>query len=130
MKYRRPGVPPLIHVSAEQRDAEWVISVRDNGIGFDPVYAKQIFTPFKRLHSQEEYAGTGVGLAICKRIVEGHGGRIWADSQAGQGTTFHSPCRSKGKHLLNTPRPSPWDYKHQKFLASAELHDILRSGKP
>jgi len=97
MKYRRPGVPPLIHVSAEQRDAEWVISVRDNGIGFDPVYAKQIFTPFKRLHSQEEYAGTGVGLAICKRIVEGHGGRIWADSQAGQGTTFHFSLPIEGK---------------------------------
>jgi light-regulated signal transduction histidine kinase (bacteriophytochrome) len=70
-----------------QKGTEWVISIRDNGIGFDPQYASIIFAPFKRLHTAEEYPGTGVGLAICRRIVQAQGGRIWAESQPGEGTT-------------------------------------------
>jgi light-regulated signal transduction histidine kinase (bacteriophytochrome) len=88
LKYRKPGQAPKIHVSAEQRDEEWVISVQDNGIGFDPQFAPSIFAPFKRLHQPDEYPGTGVGLAICKRIVESHGGRIWAESKLGEGAVF------------------------------------------
>jgi light-regulated signal transduction histidine kinase (bacteriophytochrome) len=88
LKYRKPGQTPKIHVSAEQRDEEWVISVQDNGIGFDPQFAPRIFAPFKRLHQPDEYPGTGVGLAICKRIVESHGGRIWAESKLGEGAVF------------------------------------------
>ena len=88
VKYRKPDEPSKVHVSAEQRGQEWVISIRDNGIGFDPQYASSIFVPFKRLHTAEEYPGTGVGLAICKRIVQAHGGRIWAESVPGEGTTF------------------------------------------
>jgi PAS domain S-box-containing protein len=88
VKYRKPGEPPKVHISAEQTGTEWVISIRDNGIGFDPQYAAAIFAPFKRLHTQEEYPGTGVGLAICRRIVQAQGGRIWAESQPGKGTTF------------------------------------------
>ncbi|HUS08689.1 MAG TPA: ATP-binding protein [Bryobacteraceae bacterium] len=88
VKYRSPGRPPKVHISAEQKKSEWVITVRDNGIGFDPRHALAIFAPFKRLHTTEEYPGTGVGLAICKRIVQAQGGRIWAESQAGEGTSF------------------------------------------
>jgi light-regulated signal transduction histidine kinase (bacteriophytochrome) len=81
--------PPRIHLSAKQEGGEWVVSVRDNGIGFGQEYAKDIFKVFKRMHSQEKYPGTGIGLAICKKIIERHGGRIWAESQPGQGATFY-----------------------------------------
>ena len=71
-----------------KKGPDWVISIRDNGIGFDSKYASIIFEPFQRLHTTEEYPGTGVGLAICRRIVQAQRGRIWAESQLGEGTTF------------------------------------------
>ncbi len=79
---------PEVRISAERRSDEWLFSVADNGVGFDAKYAERVFVIFKRLHSREEYPGTGIGLAICKKIVERHGGRIWADSEIGQGTTI------------------------------------------
>jgi len=88
IKYRKPNEPPKVHISAEQKGSDWVISIHDNGIGFDSKYASTIFEPFKRLHTAEEYPGTGVGLAICRRIVQAQRGRIWAESQLGEGTTF------------------------------------------
>lgn len=97
LKYRRADIRPVIHISAEQRNTGWIITVQDNGIGFDPKYAKDIFAPFKRLHGQESYSGTGIGLAICSRIVERHGGRIWADAQPGQGAAFHFFLSAEGK---------------------------------
>ena len=83
------GRPPRIHVSAEQRGPEWVFAVRDDGIGIDPQYADRIFIIFQRLHTSSEYPGTGIGLAICKKIVERHGGRIWVDSQIDRGAAFY-----------------------------------------
>ena len=81
--------PPQIHISARRDGDGWEFAVRDNGIGIDRQYWDQIFVIFQRLHTRQKYAGTGIGLAICKRIVERHGGRIWLDSEPGQGTTFH-----------------------------------------
>jgi PAS domain S-box-containing protein len=84
----RTDEPPRIRVEAREKGQEWVFSVHDNGIGIDPAYFDKIFELFQRLHSREQYPGTGIGLAICRRIVERHGGRIWVESEQGKGSTF------------------------------------------
>ncbi|MDQ2777788.1 MAG: ATP-binding protein, partial [Acidobacteriota bacterium] len=97
LKYRKHGEAAKIHVAAEPQGTEWVISIRDNGIGFDPKEAAAIFAPFKRLHTADEYPGTGVGLAICRRIVDAQGGRIWAESEPGVGSTFFFTLPDRGE---------------------------------
>ena len=79
---------PRVHVSVDTHETEWVFAVRDDGIGIDPQYAERIFIIFQRLHDRNHYAGTGIGLAICKKIVQRHGGLIWVESQPGKGATF------------------------------------------
>lgn len=88
INYRRPGHIPHIHVSAARDYGEWVFQVADNGLGFDPRFSKTIFQPFNRLHSQSGHRGSGIGLAICARVIKRHGGRIWAHSQPGKGSSF------------------------------------------
>ena len=109
LKFRGP-TPPQVHVSAQRDGKQWRFSVRDNGIGIDPAQAGRLFQVFQRLHTRQEYPGTGIGLAICKKIVEQHGGQIWVESEVGKGATFlftlpaaPGPSSENGRGTQETP---------------------------
>jgi light-regulated signal transduction histidine kinase (bacteriophytochrome) len=95
LKFRRPDVPPVVHVTAERDGKEWQITVRDNGIAIEAEFADKVFVIFQRLHARDAYEGTGIGLAIVKKIVEYHGGRIWLGQDIAEGTeiNFTLPVR-------------------------------------
>jgi light-regulated signal transduction histidine kinase (bacteriophytochrome) len=88
LKYRNSSRPPVVHITAEHQNGRCQFAVSDNGIGIDPAYKETIFGLFKRLHTSDEYSGTGIGLAICQRIVDRYHGRIWVESEPGTGSTF------------------------------------------
>jgi light-regulated signal transduction histidine kinase (bacteriophytochrome) len=88
IKFHRDEIP-RVHVSAISEGSDWIFSVSDNGIGIEIEFLNRIFVMFQRLHTKEEYPGTGIGLSICKKVVERHGGHIWVVSEFGKGSTFY-----------------------------------------
>lgn len=99
IKFKKKDEAPRIHVGVQRQEEAWLFSVQDNGIGFDQQFADRIFVIFQRLHTRDEYPGSGMGLAICKKIVECHRGRIWVESTLGQGATFHFTIPVGGRDL-------------------------------
>jgi PAS domain S-box-containing protein len=95
LKFRKPGVPPVISISVAPKEEHWQFHVTDNGIGIDEKYWERVFVIFQRLHTKNEYAGTGIGLAHCKKITELHNGKIWIDSTPGNGSTFYFTVRKR-----------------------------------
>ena len=89
IKSCREGTVPEIYISAVRRDGAWQFAIQDNGIGIQEEYYNKIFVLFERLHRRDTYPGTGLGLALCKKIIERHGGRIWVESELGKGSTFY-----------------------------------------
>ncbi len=89
IKYQKPGNTPHVHVSVTPEGQDWHFTVRDNGMGIDPAFVNQVFEPFRRLHTWEAIRGSGLGLAVCRKIIDSHGGRIWATSKPGEGSIFH-----------------------------------------
>ncbi|MGK7888328.1 MAG: ATP-binding protein [Leptolyngbyaceae cyanobacterium] len=112
IKFGKPGVSPEIHISVKRREDNWLFSIQDNGIGIDPAFKDRIFVIFQRLHTRDEYLGSGMGLAICKKIVECHRGQIWVESQLGEGATFYFtiPVGGRDRHHVSTR-------KRQSYLA-------------
>ena len=106
VKYRS-SEPPRIHISATHDGPRWMFAVKDNGIGIEAEYFEKIFGMFQRLHGRDEFAGTGIGLAICKKIVERHGGEITVDSQPGHGSTFRFPLTGTDAHPAATRGAMP-----------------------
>ncbi len=88
IKYKKPDVAPIIKIDVEDADSHWEFSISDNGIGIPAKYEKRIFVIFQRLHTKDEFSGTGIGLSLCQKIVEQQDGRIWLDTESKDGTTI------------------------------------------
>ena len=97
LKFRREDAVPRVGISSRRVEGSWEISVKDNGIGISPEHHTKIFEMFERLHPRERYGGTGIGLAVCRKIVERHGGRIWVESTPGRGSVFRFTLRADGE---------------------------------
>lgn len=100
IKFQDDDADPVVEISATERPDAWLFSVRDNGVGFDPTLSDQLFVLFRRLHGRDEYSGTGIGLALCRRVVERHGGRIQAESEPGNGALFSFTLPKRPKELM------------------------------
>lgn len=109
VKFRRPDVECRIAVDCVREGDNWHLTVSDNGIGIAPEFADKVFVIFQRLHGRDEYDGTGIGLALCRKIIEFHGGRIWVDSGAGEGTRIHFtlPAVTEAPQNLLAEPPAP-----------------------
>ncbi len=115
LKFRRPGAAPRVRLSSRYRDdGSWEIAVEDNGIGFDEAYAERIFRPFQRLHGRNEYEGSGMGLAICRKIVARHGGTIAARSKPGHGAVFTFTLPPQAKEEASDEQVAAGDYSHSR----------------
>ncbi|HSH67577.1 MAG TPA: ATP-binding protein [Bacteroidia bacterium] len=101
IKFSKKNVPPVIEIKAEEKEHEFLFSVKDNGIGFEEQFKERVFVIFQRLNHVYDYEGTGIGLATCKKIVSIHNGRIWVDSKPNEGSTFYFTLPKGSKHLLN-----------------------------
>jgi light-regulated signal transduction histidine kinase (bacteriophytochrome) len=120
LKFRRPNVPPRVHVSAIERDGQWEIAVADNGLGIEKEFADKVFIIFQRLHAKDAYPGTGIGLAIVKKIVEYHGGRVWLDPDVTEGTTVRFTLPS-APVLSGPPAPTQPDGADQGEAPAKEI---------
>ncbi|MEU5906562.1 ATP-binding protein [Micromonospora sp. NPDC047527] len=118
IKFRRPDVPPKVHISARLVDGEWEVSCQDNGIGIEPEFADKIFVIFQRLHSKDAYPGTGIGLAIVKKIVEYHGGRVWVDTDVPEGTAIRFTLPARPEDVEAAVAADPAD--QPEAIAAAE----------
>ncbi|GGM32036.1 histidine kinase [Micromonospora sonchi] len=130
VKFRRPDVPPRVHVSARLVGDEWEITCQDNGIGIEPEYADKIFVIFQRLHAKDAYPGTGIGLAIVKKIVEYHGGRIWVDTDVPEGTAIRFTLPALPTEIGGTTTADGTDGLATGVGGAQELADHPVDGSP
>lgn len=121
IKYKKPKTLPIITISVNILSKEHVFEFSDNGIGFEENYNNIIFSPFKKLHSNSEYEGTGIGLANAKKIVELHGGKIWAKSNPNVGTTFYFTIKKYGKNKLYIDDDEATNFIHQMVIEDADI---------